>query len=194
MSEFFDVFKLPVYITKLNVDNDKLKKFCYQLRKKEKKVDYGSNVGGYHSPNIVKHFSVLSDLVIEAERHANIYIQNLDCSKSLKATNIWCNINGYKDSNIPHLHPKAFVSCVYYVQVPKNSGNIYFEHPAQNWMGEWTDGGVWKNFNNANSAEWTIPSETSQLLLFPGWLRHGVNPHLNKKEDRICFSMNFVVN
>ena len=82
MSEFFDVFKLPVYITKLNVDNDKLKKYCYDLRKKEKKVDYGSNVGGYHSPNIVKDLSVLSDLIVEAERHANIYIQNLDCSKS----------------------------------------------------------------------------------------------------------------
>ena len=61
-------------------------------------------------------------------------------------------------------------------------------------MGDWTDGNVLKNFNNANSAEWTMISETSQLLLFPGWLRHGVNPHLNKKEDRICFSINFVVN
>ena len=45
---------------------------------------------------------------------------------------IWANINNKEDYNISHTHPYSHYSGVYYVKVPKNSGNLYFGESTAN--------------------------------------------------------------
>ena len=44
-------------------------------------------------------------------------------------------------------------------------------------------------YNKYNSAAWTIKPIANQLLMFPGWLKHRVEPNLGK-ENRISISFN----
>ena len=48
------------------------------------------------------------------------------------------------------------------------------------------------DYNNYNSGTWWLPSEENNLYLFPSWLKHRVEPNLNKNENRISISFNLV--
>ena len=104
--------------------------------------------------------------------------------------NFWININEYKDYNITHKHPGALISGVYYVKTPKDCGNIIFEHPSESFQSEWRM--TPSDYNNYNSGTWWLPSEENNLYLFPSWLKHRVEPNLNKNENRISISFNLV--
>ena len=47
-----------------------------------------------------------------------------------------------------------------------------------------------KNFNSYNSHCWEFIPEENVIYLFPAWLKHSVQPNLNKNEERISFSFN----
>jgi uncharacterized protein (TIGR02466 family) len=51
-----------------------------------------------------------------------------------------------------------------------------------------------KEHTQQNSSRWNIAVEESDLILFPSWLKHGVDPNLNKEEDRISISFNIKIN
>ena len=43
--------------------------------------------------------------------------------------NMWANINPTYSYNKTHMHPNSLWSGVYYIKVPKNSGNLFLEDP-----------------------------------------------------------------
>lgn len=190
-SEILDVFKIPIYFCNLDIDNKKIEKYCYKEKQKQKDEIIASNSGGYHSKNLNLKNPIFKKLIIDIEKHANFFFLKLDACVKLNIKNMWFNINGYKDSNIPHMHPETSISGCYYVKVPNNSGDIYFEHPSIDTMGPWTRGGkAWNKWNNVNSCQWKVNSSESKLILFPAWLKHGVNSSKNKDEDRISLAFN----
>ena len=46
------------------------------------------------------------------------------------------------------------------------------------------------NFNSLNSSIWRINPYKNQILIFPSWLEHMVEPSLNLNEERITLSFN----
>ena len=46
-------------------------------------------------------------------------------------------------------------------------------------------------YNSWNSPVWRMPVKEGKLILFPSWLKHGVQPNLNKTESRISVSFNY---
>jgi uncharacterized protein (TIGR02466 family) len=188
-----DIFKVPVCINKLKLDTKKIETFCTNLKLKDKGRTI-SNIGGWQSDdlNLNKKIIKLKELLVDITKHGDLFVNSLKIKNKdkIKIHNLWININEYKDYNISHKHPGSLISGVYYVKTPKDCGNIIFEHPSEILTCEWRK--EYSEYNNYNSQTWWLPSEENYLYLFPSWLKHRVEPNLNKNENRISISFNLV--
>ena len=184
----YNIFEVPIYDVDLSLNTQSISTYCKSLKKKNKGT-IKSNNGGWHSNHLQGSHLPLNDLFLEIEKHSNLFLKKIQIENNIKIKDIWVNINNYKDSNNIHFHPNNIISGVYYVEVPKNSGDIYFNHPAQDLMDcMWGETNI-KNFNTTNCFNYTLKSKANKLFLFPSWLKHGVRPNLSKK-DRISISFN----
>ena len=91
----------------------------------------------------------------------------------------------FKKGDYGHLHEhgNADVSGVYYFKTNGNDGDIYFQNPNSNMMSS--------TFyrDSMFTIDHTYSPAEGQLLLFPGWLKHGIKR--NKTDNtRITFSFN----
>lgn len=185
--EIVNLFTTPLCSKSLVLDNDLILSYCYSLRNKDQGRTV-SNRGGWQSNDITDVTYPLVDLlngIIEFSSE----ICNVLGLYPLEIKNCWVNINGYKDCNWPHTHGGAILSGVYYVKTPKDCGHIEFQNTSAELMPvnlQITD------FNEFNSENRVLPSEEGKLYIFPSWLKHGVNPNLNRYEERVSISFNLV--
>lgn len=188
MNNIVELFKVPIYKTILSLNTNSIINYC----KKIQKNDLGkksSNIGGWHSNNLVGQHLDLNDLFINIEKHVNIFSKQCNFLNSIELKDIWININSTNNFNLIHTHPNCKFSGVYYVKTPKNSGDLVFYNPSCDMMiYDWNDD--FKNFNSYNSHRFVFPIQENQLYLFPSWLKHSVNPNLSNKE-RVSLSFNF---
>ena len=112
-----------------NIDNEILRKYCLEQEQNTKGV-VKSNIGGYQSPDFPLDAPELEELIQAIEWSFREYTADLIYPPPLSVANMWCNINYYKDGNAPHVHPNSVYSGAYYVQTPKDCGEICFQHPA----------------------------------------------------------------
>lgn len=106
----------------------------------------------------------------------------------------WSMVQGWGEFVVPHHHVGHHLSVVYYVDVPEvinspinESGSIVFNHPAplaRSWI-------VRSGKNPENNLQ-TIRVKTNDLLIFPSYLIHSVNPWFGNSE-RIAYAMNLFV-
>jgi len=97
----------------------------------------------------------------------------------------WCNVHPPGGSTLEHRHNGILVAAVYYLQKPKESGNLLVRNPMEMYkcndpidIEEW-DSYIWQS----------VEVKTGDLLIFPGWLLH--KTEVNKsKEDRYVISWN----
>ena len=114
-----NIFEIPIYGTKLSLDNSAIRSHCLSLTK----IDKGrvlTNSGGWQSNNLPKNEKVLMPFYRDITYHANEFLKRLEFNGVYELQNVWVNINGYKDYNIAHKHNGAHLSGVYYVRTPKN--------------------------------------------------------------------------
>ena len=191
-----DIFRVPVYSTQLNLDIKKLQSFCNEYQQK----DTGrllTNVGGYQSNDLPLDKlkwpmgESLYPLVEEINTHSNKFAKEFINNNEQFLSNMWINISLYKDTNRSHNHPFSDISGVYYGKTPDDCGNIVFEHPAESVLVYHLkeDSG---ELNEYNSPSWGKPVFENHLYLFPSWLKHRVEPNLNKTEERISISFNTI--
>jgi len=83
------------------------------------------------------------------------------------------------------------ISGVFYVETPKNSGNIIFER-TDNCIKNlyWDKGGRINKINNYNSGRFIVNPEPNLLLLFSAATLHFVEPSQTNKE-RFSISFNY---
>ena len=116
--------------------------------------------------------------------------------KSVKSTVSRSNYGGWQSSRFKTV-PKNFTDLFEKVSVnikeieknlsiSKNSGSIVFLNKD---LDTFYQDSV-KNYNEHNSSTWTIEPKENQCVLFPSYLKHYVEPNLNKKE-RISISFNY---
>jgi len=185
-----EIFKVVLYANKIQLDNKKQfdKKLESIFKKDNGRIQ--TNVNGFQSEDLLK--SEFKSFVEILNTEVNILFKHYGGNHELKLDNFWLNVNGYKDYNINHIHPKSILSGVYYSKVPDNSGDIVFDHNAKDLMHS-----IWSNFEpnqytNINSKTWRFTPEENLLLIFPSWLPHSVLPNMNKNEKRYSISFNFV--
>lgn len=172
---------------KLEIDNDKLKQFCY----KQKTIDSGivlSNVGGWHSSFLDPNIEELLPLTNIIKQKLKTVCEIIDFGINVTPDNAFINISKKGNTHKLHNHPGSFLSCVYYVDCRANKGNIVFYN--QNKFLEWLqDRQKIKHYNQYNSSTWSVTPETGKLIIFPAWLEHEVTEN-KTEEDRISIVYN----
>jgi hypothetical protein len=106
----------------------------------------------------------------------------------------WAMIQGWGKHLLPHNHIGHHLAAVYYVEVPPivespipNSGALVLYNPDpinRGWMT--------KDTKNKDGLINTIKVKTGDLVIFPGYVNHYVNPWFGQA-DRISIAMNFLV-
>tara|TARA_R110000822_G_scaffold91624_1_gene211156 strand:- start:1730 stop:2347 length:618 start_codon:yes stop_codon:yes gene_type:complete len=92
----------------------------------------------------------------------------------------WFTLFKKNDYGHSHIHGSADISGVYYYKTNEKDGDIVFDNPSP-------QAEMSKCFNNNSS--WKHSPKTGKLLLFPSYLRHGVQRNTTE-EDRISLSFN----
>ena len=94
---------------------------------------------------------------------------------------------------------ESYISGVYYIKVPSNSGNIVFSRAESETermyfqTKEIMDKSLSVNDPRVNTEHWFTPKE-GMLLLFPGHLKHTVEQNLSEEIDSTRISMSFNFN
>ena len=89
----FDIFKVPLYSSHLDIDNDKL---LYSIKSLKSDSKSKSNMGGFQSmlplnnPEIKK----ISKIIL---KEVNIFSNEIGLKNINKMRNIWINVNHFKD-------------------------------------------------------------------------------------------------
>lgn len=96
---------------------------------------------------------------------------------------MWGNINPKGGYNLTHVHPTGWLSAVYYVTLPEGCHGITFEDPRPAKMMDF------QNSCLVDDLYFNHQPQVGQLVLFPSWLPHFVNPNPTE-ENRISISFN----
>ena len=189
--EFF--FHTPIYYKDLSNSkelNKHLLKHIKLWKKRDEKGIIRSNSLGWHSAVDMHNRKEYNPLTKELFKMQHEIFEAEGYSKKTEPVcdNMWANVNLKYSHNKNHVHPGAQWSGVYYIQTPKDCGNIIFYPPhidvlQANWYNE-------EKNSLYNYSNFWMPSITNRLYLFPNWLRHGVESNMNKDEERISLSFN----
>lgn len=116
------------------------------------------------------------------ERIANIrreYEFNFTYSEVTKS---WFNRHYEGGVTIEHNHNYSTFVVASYIKLPLNSGFIEFKDPLEYHKSNWP-------IYPEESLYKSVPAETNDVLIFPGWIKHRVQPNLTN-EERIVMTFN----
>ena len=181
--EVIEFFKVPVFAVLLDLNIISIEKYCLDYCAKNG-GRIKTNAGGYQSNEVE-----IPQISKEIKKYLNTFSESHALDEELVVGNMWININDFRDYNHTHAHPGALFSGVYYVKTPDNCGNIIFDHPAQDVMNHTYNATNLKEYNQYNSITSWVEAKENLLYVFPGWLKHRVEPNLSN-EKRISISFN----
>ena len=134
----------------------------------------------------------LQDIKEFCEDHIDNYVKEVhNPRKDLEfyITQSWLNYTKLGGSHGMHTHQNSWISGVFYLSAPEGNGISFYdpnmrikrilkidsslENPSQ-WQGE----------------KITVPLETNQLVLFPSWLGHAVDPNPEQTTTRLSLAFN----
>lgn len=158
-----------------------------------------SNVGGWHSRTDMLKWggpaaAKVAELAIKLARRLS-HFEERDAGSVDWSVRMWANVSPAGALNMSHAHPGVLWAAVYYVDMGRDSGvdaggELYFEDPRfpvpqmtfPGFRAVGIDG-------KPQPVEHRLPTEAGDLILFPGFVRHGVRPHRGP-HDRIAVAMN----
>ena len=102
---------------------------------------------------------------------------------SASITEMWANIHDKGGSNVAHIHTDCLWSGVYWVSVPPGSGDLTLKDPRA--------GMDYSIYADADQRSVVCMAPTAgTMIMFPAWLEHAVEEHMNETEERISVSFN----
>ena len=182
--KMINLFATPIYITEINFNFQKVVDYVLNLKNNCDGRRLSNN--GWQSFPIEDNIDIFQDIL----DNVNTYCKSLSFKNNQKFSQIWANVNGYKDFNMPHKHLNANFSGVLYVQTPKNSGKIVFKNNNEGAPYLWNDLERTKN-NKENSFQYEFEPRAGDLYLFPAWAEHYVEQNLTNQE-RISLSFDTI--
>jgi hypothetical protein len=112
-----DIFKQSIFSFKLNLDLYVLNNYCLEYEKNNKGRVI-SNLGGFQSSDLDINILVINKLIsLILNNVSYVSKKYFKLEKSLYISNIWFNINRYKDNNNKHIHPNSLFSGVFYSKI-----------------------------------------------------------------------------
>ena len=191
-------FPLLIYkeILSADIDVDYLIKKSYSLKNTLPERVFGwysnsfSTLNNYNykqdnDPEILKLIEKIKPHVIKFSLEFGVK----ENESALECRDCWFNIHAPGQYQETHLHALSHFSAVYYLQTPKNSGNIMFRRPGmEHDMYPLPIMNAESKFPNYNQCSY--PPEKNRLLIFRSNIPHLVLSNLSS-DDRITMSFNF---
>jgi uncharacterized protein (TIGR02466 family) len=182
-------FPTLIYAEDLKLDTNQMAQNIIQWSKEDKGVKK-TNRNGWHSETHMQDKPEYKPLVDELFRVVHQVFEEEFLDRKPKLGNMWANINPPGGYNMPHVHPNALFSGVYYVKTPLNSGRLICNDPRpgiQTCMPTRKKGEppkhLWREVH--------LQPQENRAIIFPAWLWHTVEPN-QSTEPRISVSFNFV--
>ena len=189
----FRVFPTSIFMLMnkdFDKDNKSLIKLINNYKGKQKSIKK-SNYGGYHSSigiGNLNDFKKIKSKLIDSFAAILSLCYGHECIRDLKKYKIvkesfecmWFIVNSKNDFNVMHTHPRAWLSCVYYINLPKTTNILRFYDPVQARR---------QDADYCNNTTF-IEAKEGSFIFFPGWLEHSVDKN-KTNEDRIIISCNF---
>jgi uncharacterized protein (TIGR02466 family) len=176
--------------------NPRLEELAHRLMQEDRNAILRTNRGGWHYAFDL--FNLEEPLVVEfrhqMEQHVQAFLNHFRSEGNKKKDSFclkgWINVNRAGDSNVLHCHPGSFVSATYYVKVPTDmkGGEIVFRDPRGPAVAMYETPGIELPWVGSGTGIPFSPA-TGQLLLFPAWLEHRVEPFEGTGE-RISIAFN----
>lgn len=162
------LFSNFVVTDQLDLDNDRLKDFCH--------ISYSSagNFIDIQNPEIESLIEIVED---RFEKLHQVLQFSEDTYQEIDKC--WVNIGPAKSIISPHIHPRRFLTAVYYVNASPASGDLFFMNPNPHHnhiIPASASRNVVKSYNEFNSSQYIIKPETGKLVIFPAWIMHYVQP------------------
>ena len=186
IEKFFPTF---VYGKDVQLDNNQLAQDIVNWSNKDKGVNK-TNYKGWHSTTDMHIKPEYSQLVTELISMQKDIYDNEHIDRHARLGNMWANINPSGGMNMPHIHPNALFSGVYYVKSNPKSGRlkIYDPRPGANFIMPTRKPGnpgrdLWREAN--------IEPIEGRIIMFPAWLWHSVEENMSD-DIRISVSFNFI--
>ena len=176
--------------------NAQLEELARRLMADERNAGQRTNAGGWHYAFDVFKLAepVIAEFRSMMEQHVQGFLNHLRPAERKKQDQFrlqgWINMNRPGDFNVLHCHPGCFLSATYYVKVPEGmkGGEIVFRDPRGPAVAMYETPGIDLPWVGSGLGIPFTPT-TGQLLLFPSWLEHRVEPFSGPGE-RISIAFN----
>lgn len=185
-------FPTPIWWEDTDINNTEMLNLCYKMQREDSEGRTLSNQGGWQSmdfrPGIYPEMKTFEDKILEhTKRCLADFGYKLD-SCFVDIENFWFNINQKNHTNSVHIHDNSFISGVYYLKANPGQGTINF------YKNQILDYAVMSQapidqFTPISASAMSYQPKTGKLILFPGWLPHGVERNTTD-EDRVSMSFN----
>ena len=190
-----NIFVSTIMVDNLDIDNQNIKKFTYDLRSYQEESTSYSNYGGWHSKPMTGYIPALNELFYHVSKKLDRLHSHFNFRDNLKLNidNCWVNINGKGHFNHPHTHRGWTLSGIYYVSAHENCGDLVLVHPSQQFPYHYSEQ-PFKISSVEHSLEKVYyKPESGKLIIFPSWIQHYTLPNLTD-DDRIsiAFDLNLV--
>tara|TARA_B100000579_G_C22762716_1_gene819799 strand:- start:79 stop:663 length:585 start_codon:yes stop_codon:yes gene_type:complete len=182
-------FPTLVYGKDIQLNNNQLAQDIVNWSNKDKGVNK-TNYKGWHSTTDMHIKPEYSQLVTELISMQKDIYDNEHIDRHARLGNMWANINPSGGMNMPHIHPNALFSGVYYVKSNPKSGRlkIYDPRPGANFIMPTRKPG---NLGRDLWREANIEPIEGRIIMFPAWLWHSVEENMSD-DIRISVSFNFI--
>tara|TARA_X000000368_G_scaffold41054_1_gene29729 strand:- start:2214 stop:2807 length:594 start_codon:yes stop_codon:yes gene_type:complete len=186
------VFSTPIYRSAVN-DIDNIQE---QLSKAVNDTTFTTNDNwgmthflseNYGDVNFHEEYD-LSAFVSELDVHVKRYCSEIKFPfRKYRISSSWIAL--FESGNYGHVHNhgSSDMSGTYYYQRDDDGlkdGNIFFESPVYNAETSLC-------FRGSTSGRVMVPATTGSILLFPGWLKHGIMTN-ETEHDRVSFSFDII--
>lgn len=182
-----NLYPTPIYVSHVKQYIDIQNEIGNSVEKYEFKMrdDWGTHYLSHQNfesdfikENRLEYFST------ELDFHIRNYCRELDFKVRKYKLESWISL--FETGNYGHIHSHGYVdlSGVYYYKTNGDDGDLFFECPVPNIGSSFC-------YYNKFCNRWIHKPEEGKLLLFPGWIKHGITT--NKTNDsRISISFNVI--
>lgn len=128
----------------------------------------------------------MEPMIAEIQQAVQQVLQFLDIKyERARVTGCWANVNAVGMSHREHIHPNNYLSGVYYVQADDGANNFTIDDPRP--QRHMIKPRV-VEFTPFNAAQFKMSVKPGDMLVFPAWLPHSVEPN---RSSRVRVSVSF---
>lgn len=149
-----------------------------ELYASEKSVSKSNAGGGWQSRDNLHQEPIFREFVnnILLKYIASDILKTYNIDK-FKLQSMWANVNGKNSFNYHHTH-EGYLSGVFYLKVPQNSGRLVFTNPN-----------IRSENHPIRTSNYPISPQQLACIVFPSWLEHYVEPN-ESNDTRVSISFN----